>query len=338
MTDFKNMKNKKGFITIVSCIVLVIVVIIGVAISTSKKNKASFGGAGFGGQQQQTSAVSVKTKVVKNTTLHDYVKTNGEIEAQSSIQVFPDIGGKIISVKATLGSNVKRGDVIAEIDPSSPGAQYAHSPVYAPIDGTITTSPLKPGATVYTSTAITTIGDVKNLQVTVNIPERYVAALKIGLKANIVLEAYPNDTFTAEVTKVSPVVDSTSRTKEVILNFEKPDNRINAGMFAKVVLYTSDYSGKVTVPENCIVEKNNKKYVYVVNQDKTTVNQREVTTGSTVDSEVQLLTGVSEGETVVVEGMRVLTEGSKINDITNGNKSSENATQASDEKKSEGKK
>ena len=200
------MKNKKGLIIIICCVVLVIGTVIGVAISTSKKNNAGFGGPGFGAQQQ-TSAVSVKTQVAKKTTLHDYVNTNGEIETQSSIQVFPDIGGKIVDVKVSLGSNVKRGDIIAEIDPSSPGAQYAHSPVYAPISGTITTSPLKSGATVSTASSITTIGDVANLQVTANIPERYVAALKIGLKANIVLEAYPNVVFTATVSRVSPVIE-----------------------------------------------------------------------------------------------------------------------------------
>lgn len=325
------MKNKKGLIIIICCAVLVIGTVIGVAISTSKKNNAGFGGPGFGAQQQ-TSAVSVKTQVAKKTTLHDYVNTNGEIETQSSIQVFPDIGGKIVDVKVSLGSNVKRGDIIAEIDPSSPGAQYAHSPVYAPISGTITTSPLKSGATVSTASSITTIGDVANLQVTANIPERYVAALKIGLKANIVLEAYPNVVFTATVSRVSPVVDSSSRTKEVILNFDKNDYRINAGMFAKVTLYTSDYSDAVTVPEDCIVEKSNKKYVYVVNADCSTVSEREITTGNTVDKEVQLLTGVSDGETVVVEGMRVLTDGSMINDITKGNKSAEKSESSTDEK------
>ncbi len=325
------MKNKKGLIIIICCAVLVVGTVIGVLISVSHKNKAGFGGPGLGAQQQ-TSAVSVKTQVAEKTTLHDYVNTNGEIETQSSIQVFPDIGGKIVDVKVSLGSNVKRGDIIAEIDPSSPGAQYAHSPVYAPISGTITASPLKAGATVSTASSITTIGDVANLQVTANIPERYVAALKIGLKANIILEAYPDVVFTATVSRVSPVVDSSSRTKEVILNFDKNDYRINAGMFAKVTLYTSDYSGFVTVPEDCIVEKSNKKYVYVVNTDGSTVSEREVTTGETVDKQVQLLTGVSDGETVVVEGMRVLADGSMINDITNGNKSAEKSETEVNEK------
>ncbi|MFA6938241.1 MAG: efflux RND transporter periplasmic adaptor subunit, partial [Treponema sp.] len=152
----------------------------------------------------------------------------------------------------------------------------------------------------------------------------------IGLKANIVLEAYPDVVFTATVSSVSPVVDSSSRTKEVILNFDKQDDRINAGMFAKVTLYTLNYSNAVTVPEDCIIEKSNKKYVYVVKADGETVSEREVTIGETVDNVIQLLTGVSDGETVVVEGMRVLTDGSKILDITNGVAASENTTEPSD--------
>ena len=175
-----------------------------------------FGGqnGSFGGQNNQT-AVSVRTQVAEVKTLHDYVNTNGEIATQSSIEVFPDIGGKIVSVNVRLGSTVRRGDVIARIDPSTPGTQYANSSVYAPVSGVITKTPLKQGTTVSTSSTITVIGDVENLQISASIPERYVAALKPGLKANITLEAYPNQIFTATVSQVSPLVDSTSRTKTV---------------------------------------------------------------------------------------------------------------------------
>lgn len=273
-------------------------------------------GWGSKGSDQQT-VVSVTTQIAEKTTLHDYVATNGEVEAQSSIDVFPDVAGRIVSVNVSLGSHVSRGQIIAEVDPSTPGETYSYSAVYAPINGTITASPLKAGTKVTTSSTVTTIGDVANLQVTASIPERYVAVLKTGLKANITFEAYPNVVFTATVTRVSPVVDSTSRTKEVIMNFDKNDDRINAGMFAKVVLYTQDYKNAITMPSDSVVNKSDKLYAYVVKDDNT-VEQREVTEGNSVDGVVQILSGINVGEKIVVEGMNVLADGSKIKDITNG--------------------
>lgn len=296
---------------------MLITIIVCVYVFASKKNKASGFMPGMGGANRQQNVVSVRTTIAKKDVLHDYVNTNGEISPQSSIDVFPDIGGKITRVNVSLGSYVQRGDVIAEVDPSAPGMQYRHSMVTAPISGTITRSPLKTGTTVSQNTTITVIGDVENLQILANVPERYVSALRIGLKADIVLEAYPDKVFSATVTRVSPLVDTTSRTKEVLLNFDKQDNTINAGMFAKVHLWTLDYEDEIVIPSNAIIEKNDKQYVYVI-QGGSTAEEREITTGHTVDDHIQITSGVREGETVVIEGMRVLSNGAQVKDITHG--------------------
>ena len=256
--------------------------------------------------------VSVKTQILEKTTLHGYISTNGEIESQNSVNVFPDVSGKVMETRVMLGSPVKRGDIIAYIDPSAPGQYYKQSPVYAPISGSIISTPLKNGTTVSTNTTIAIVGDMS-----ANIPERYVAVLKTGLKADVSVQAYPDVVFKATVTRVSPVVDTTSRTKEVILLFDGQDERINAGMFGKVKLFTEDYTGEVVMPVDSLVQNGDEYFAYVVNEDST-VSKRKVTLGNSVDGIVQILSGVNEGERVVVQGQTSLGDGSKVQDITNG--------------------
>jgi len=227
-----------------------------------------------------------------------------------------DIGGKIVSTNVTLGSPVRRGDVIARVDPSEPGSSYTLSPVLAPINGSIIKTPLKIGTKVTTSSAVTTIGDIASLQIIAKIPERYVAFLRTGLKAEISLEAYPGVVFAATVTHVSPVLDVNARTKEIVLTFDENDSRINAGMFGKVKLYTRDYGGAVALPSDAVVTKGDKPYLYVVKDDET-VEQREITLGQSVDGIVQVLSGIKEGERVVVEGGQVLSNGTKVRDLSN---------------------
>ena len=321
-----------GPIIILICIGVIALVFVTVKpFSKEGKGMGGFGGFGRGGMGQNV--VSVRTKVAEISTLHDYVNTNGEIEPQTSVDVYPDIGGKIVKVNVSLGSKVYRGQVIALIDPSVPGEYYANSPVVAPISGTITTSPLRVGTKVTAGTAIARVGDVANLQVKASVPERYVYALKTGLKADIELESYPGEKFVATVTKVSPLVDSVSRTKEVIVNLDEKDDRVQAGMFAKVHLWTVDYAGSITLPTNAVIEVNKEKYVYVVKDDET-VERRYVTLGSSVDDESQIVEGLSEGERVVVEGMRVLSNGSKIRDI--GKNSSAEINPAEEKTETEG--
>ena len=314
------MEKKTKSIIAVSAAVIVTVAAVGI-INATKSNGGAGGPGGFNkrGGAGGSTVFTVRSAEAKVSTLNDYVITNGEVESQSAVDVFPSMSGKVSQVNVLLGSQVRKGDVIAKIDPSEPGTKYALSPVEAPISGSIVSSPLKVGTTVTTNSAITMIGDVDNLQVTASIPERYVAELKTGLKAEVYLEAYPGVTFTATVSRVSPVVDSATRTKQVILNFDRKDSRVNAGMFAKVKLYTTKYSGKVTVPSDAVVTNDDgSAYLFVVN-DNYTVSRRSVKTGKSVDSVIQITDNLVQGERVVYEGMLSLSDGAAVNDLENPN-------------------
>lgn len=258
---------------------------------------------------------TVRTHKAEVLTLEDYVMTNGDVEALSSVSIYPNMGGKIVSTSVSLGSNVNRGDVIARIDPSQPGVNYALSPVTTPISGTVISTPLDIGTTVSTGTPIVVIGDIARLQITSYIPEKYVAYLAVGLKADVTLEGYPGVIFRATVTYVSPVLDTATRTKEVVLRFDVRDSRLNAGMFARVKLYTAERSGYVVVPSQAVLTIADARCVYVAKRDNT-VERREVTEGYAVDGMVQITSGVEEGEYVVTEGGTVLFDGAKINDIS----------------------
>lgn len=315
MSENENKSGKKvGTVVIIIALLIVtaIVVLLILGAGKNKSKKASFGG--FGGRGPQV-ASAVRTVVAKKTTLTDYVITNGEIETQKSIEVFPSIGGKVIEMKVSLGSQVKAGDVIAYIDPSEPGAVYAKSPVIAPIDGSILTSPVKVGQKINVSSVITKIGDINNLQVTAKVPERYVAELKMGQKAEITLQAYGDEKFKASVVRISPVVDPSTRTKEIILNFDKKYDKVNAGMFANVKLYTVDYGGYPAIQQDAFVENGNDYYLYIVKEDST-VTKRLVKRGKNIADYCQVVEGLSSGDVVVIEGMLSLYEGARVNDIS----------------------
>ena len=313
----KNSRKKGTTAVIVIAVIAVTALAVFLIMGSAKKKKAAMGGfGGFGGGRgfQQT-ATAVRTVIAKNQTITDFVYTTGEIETQKSIEVFPSIGGKVVEMLVSLGSSVKQGDVIAYIDPSEPGSYYAKSPVIAPIDGSIITSPVKIGQKVNANSVITKIGDINNLQITAKVPERYVADIAIGQKAEITLQAYGEEKFIASVVRISPVVDPATRTKEIILNFDKHYDKVNAGMFARVKLFTVDFGGYPVIQQDAFVENSDEYYLYIV-KDDSTVTKRKVTRGKNVDGYYQVIDGVSNGEVVVLEGMLSLYEGAKVRDIS----------------------
>ncbi len=274
--------------------------------------KGNKGGRNVG--DDGTTAFRITTVTATKADMTDYLEMNGDVEADNTVSAYPDIAGKLARLHVELGSAVKKGDLIAEIDPSKPGERYALSPVYAPIRGTVTSTPQKAGATVSTGTAVAVIGDIDRLQVVAKVSERDVAVLKKGLRAVVTFEAYPGVDFPATVFRVSPLVDSTSRTKEIFLSFDKADARINSGMFARVKLYTTLHRDSVTVPEDAIAQNYEKYYVYVLNDDDT-VSKREITRGITVDGKSQVTSGLEVGETIACQGITVLSDGAKVRDV-----------------------
>ena len=321
MGDKKISNEKKAVIKSWITTVVVLLLIGGTAfasykiIKSAKDKKANAAAGGGWGRGGGGAATAVSTVKAETSILKDFVITNGEVETQVSVDVFPSIGGKVVQMNVSLGSSVKKGEVIAYIDPSEAGSYYVNSPVTAPISGSILTSPVKVGQKVTASSVIAKIGDISNLQVTAKVPERYVAYLKKGQKAQITFQAYGDQIFEASVYRISPVVDPATRTKEIILHFDQKYPQVNAGMFANVKLFTVDYSGYPTIQQDALTENGDEYYLYIVKEDST-VTKRKIVRGKNVDGYVQVLEGLSEGEVVVTEGMLTLYEGAKVRDIS----------------------
>jgi RND family efflux transporter MFP subunit len=190
-----------------------------------------------------------------------------------------------------------------------------NSPVYAPISGIVSKTPISVGMIVSPNTPITTVSAIDNLEISVRIPEREVACLINGLKADVTLQAYPGEIFSATISRISPILDSTTRTKSIILTFDHYDSRINAGMFARIRLNTKTYQSVLAVPAEAIINKQGESIVFIL-QDGISgmlfAEQREVKSGVSLNGWTEIKSGLSEGETVVVQGQQLLRGGEMV--------------------------
>jgi multidrug efflux pump subunit AcrA (membrane-fusion protein) len=266
----------------------------------------------------ETPLFSVRTENAERRTLRSFLEVNGDIVSAHEADVFPDAAGKLVRVNIALGSQVRKGEVIAEVDPSKPGITYMNSPVYAPISGTISRIPLPAGSTVGMDTSIATLSATGNPEITARIPEREIAGLRTGLGAEVRLQAYPGEIFSATVSHVSPVLDAASRTKLVTLAFDQNDSRINAGMFVRVRINTRTYDNVLAVPVEAIVNKRGEITVYVLRNNGSQVESRAVAPGASIDGWTEIRSGLDEGEAVVVQGQQLLSGGESVRVVSGG--------------------
>lgn len=296
----------KTVVTVVLALVVVALIVVPQVI----KKPAGAGGAP-GAQTQAATVYSVRTQTLEAASLRDYLDLSGDVVTETNVAVYPEVGGKLAAVYVQVGDQVVKGKtVIASVDPSKPGASYALSPVYSPLTGTLTTLNAQLGATVSTATSLGTVGILDELLVEVKVPEVQVASVKVGLKAEVVFEAFPGRVFKAVVDRVAPIVDSTSRTKTIRLTFEGDASKVNLGMFAKVKLFLETRAPEVLAPESSVISRLGKKFVFVVEGEKAV--RREVAVGTAVDGMVELLSGVKAGEALVTRGQELLDDGATV--------------------------
>ena len=256
---------------------------------------------------------AVVTQKAAVAELQDSIEINGEVDVKTNVAIYPEIGGKLVSLTVEVGDRVQKGQVIATVDPSKPGYSYVMNPVKSTISGVVTQVISRVGATLTTSTGIVTVGDIDNLVIHANIPERNVGELKKNLVADLFFPAYPDIPFKAHITWISPVVDPASRSKQIELTLDKRDSRINTGMFPKIKLYTTVYDGYIVVPDDAVVTRAGQDYVFVVAGD--IARRVPVRKLITIDNSTIIAEGLSVGDSIVVDGMDVLVDGSKVNQV-----------------------
>ena len=264
-----------------------------------------------------TPTFAVRTEKAEIRTLRSHIEINANIVSGNQLTVVPDVAGKLVSMQVVLGSAVQKGDILAQVDPSRPGAEYALNSVRAPVSGMVISSPIAVGSTVSTNTSLMIIAVNNTVEIDAFIPEREIGQLRTGLQAEVRVEAYPGEIFAATLALISPLVDPVSRTKKITLRFVNRDQRINPGMFARIKLNTRTYENVVSIPEEALVEHRGRTVVYILETDEIAdgmpkVRMREVTAGVNVDGEVEIKKGLNAGEMVVVQGQQFLTDGASV--------------------------
>jgi membrane fusion protein (multidrug efflux system) len=128
-----------------------------------------------------------------------------------------------------------------------------------------------------------------------------------GLTLEVHSDAYPDRTFTAVVTSVDTRIDPATRSVTTVAEIDNRDGLLRPGMFLTVRVQLSTDASALLVPEQALVPQGTRQFVYLVVDGKAV--RREVTLGTRLRGQVQILSGLAAGESVVVEGTQRLRDG-----------------------------
>src|SRR5260221_1868345 len=185
--------------------------------------------------------------------------------------------------------------------------QIEKSTVRAPFSGVVGQRFISVGDYVTTGTRLLTLQTVDPQRAVIEVPERHAVSLKLGQTVDITVAADPIKQFAARVDFIDPVVEATNRTITVKGLAANPARVLRPGMFIEARLATATRANAVVIPEDAVQPLRTANVVWVV--DKGRASRRVVQLGARSQGIVEVVSGVSAGELVVVGGLERMGEG-----------------------------
>lgn len=181
--------------------------------------------------------------------------------------------------------------------------------IVAPFDGVVGLRRISPGAMVEPGTVITTIDQIDPMKLDFQVPEVFLSELSPGTSLEAQSAAFPEESFEATVTTVDSRVDPVTRSVSVRALIPNPEKRLLPGMLLTVQLQRNRREALI-IPERAVVPLGSSQSVYVVRDG--TVRLTEIKPGARIPGFLEVLSGVTEGEQIVTDGILSLRDGATV--------------------------
>ncbi|MCZ4336471.1 efflux RND transporter periplasmic adaptor subunit [Shewanella colwelliana] len=192
--------------------------------------------------------------------------------------------------------------------------QVEESMVRSPIDGIVAKRFVKAGNMAKEFDELFYIVNQDELYGIVHLPEAQLHSLRLGQEAQLFANKHTQDTVHAKVLRISPIVDAQSGTFKVTLSVPNKNATLKAGMFTRVELRYDTHSDVITVPYNAVINQDNEYALYVI--DGENASRRAVTLGYREADTVEVVSGITPGEQIVIRGHQNLKDQSLVEVIS----------------------
>jgi cobalt-zinc-cadmium efflux system membrane fusion protein len=193
------------------------------------------------------------------------------------------------------------GSAIAGLAPGKDvGAVIA---VPAPITGVVTERMANPGVNVDSTTKMFTVVDLSTVWVVADVYERDFSRVHVGSTASVTTKAYPDVVLPGRVSYIDPQVNPTTRTAKVRIEVANPREQLRLGMFADVSIQGAEHTSIARIPRTAVQNIDNRTVVYLADPKQAgRFIEREVHLGDSSGSDVDVVSGLEQGDTVVSDG------------------------------------
>ena len=203
-----------------------------------------------------------------------------------------------------FNSKVKKGDVIAKL---------SNKIIVAPFAGVIGKRGISGSSLGSENTIILTLDDSRKVLCDLKVPEVYAAILKKDLKLSAKFSAYKNKIYKGKIESVASRVDAQTRSILARAKIDNEESEIIPGSLLEIEIFYNEKNG-MSVPDTSIMYEGSKKFVYKIIEDNI-IKKMEIETGIRNIGNLEVLSGLNEGDKIIAEGLTKVRPGMKVKPI-----------------------
>jgi len=242
-------------------------------------------------------------------------------------QTLDDADAMLRSKQASYDSSLQNAkNLRADIDASDAAMKLAErqlrdTSIKAPFDGYVQKRLVNMGEYVKVQTPVMAVVRVDPLKVIAEIPEKMAPWIQTGEPVELMVDAYPDKTFTGRLSRISPAVNTATRAFPFEALVPNGQATLKPGTFARVRINSSKVDQVLTVSYSALQYRYGVNRVFVVSGD--TATAKEVKVGERFGDRIEVLSGVNAGDTVAANDVERLSDGAKVKTGTSGKKAAE---------------
>ncbi len=183
----------------------------------------------------------------------------------------------------------------------------------SPVPGIVGLKRIEIGQMISPGMPVFTIVKTDKIYANVSVPESEIGKIALGQKTVVIISALENREVQGRVTLIGAMANPRTRSYTVKIELANPDYTLLNGMIAEAKIVTDKKVEIITVPGNAIIrDANNLMYVFLADQSTGRAIRRRVFSGFVHKSEIEIKSGLSMGDTVIISGQHKLTDGQRI--------------------------
>lgn len=226
-------------------------------------------------------------------------------EITAKLTVDKETLNQAIEAKDTAETNLKQAEAALDLANSNIDSTILTSP----IDGVILQKLFENGENIAAGYPVVAIGDINNVYVEVGVTDQYINSISKGQAVNAYIYGLEKE-VTGTIEEIGQLSDTATRTFPVKILINNSEGELKPGMTSKVSINVNS-SDKILIPISSVINLSDGSAVYVYSDNTQTVTKKYIETGDIVKDKIEVVSGLSNGEKLVVDGQFVLHDGEK---------------------------